>query len=233
LDRETFEQYYTESAPKVHKIVVRKWGGQYGLDFVDDVLGITYLKAWEKRHTFTGNVDGFRKWLVQIAMMTAIDAYRRDFGSRWRKDSDRFNSTSAFSVNRNRVAGSVRVLNASTMNDAIKNVTDDGDLWDVIPDPDESWHPERAAIKNEERDEAVRKVAMMRELALSSSGRLPNGVKHGNQVGTLAFDVFEMLHGHEMSLQEIADKLGGTRGGMKSATLRARRAYDKAIAISA
>src|SRR5512133_2851986 len=74
-DPDRFRELYEINRESVFRYVYGLTGGPQ--DHVEDLTAETFLRAWNARHQFDGNMDSAIGWLIRIAKRLVIDDYRR------------------------------------------------------------------------------------------------------------------------------------------------------------
>ena len=74
-DHLAFEQLYDLYFPKIYGYVFKRVGHR---ETTEDIVSISFTKAFTNLHTFNDAEGGFRAWLYKIATNTVIDHYRKN-----------------------------------------------------------------------------------------------------------------------------------------------------------
>lgn len=77
IDPLAFEQLYNKYFSELYRYVFRRVGHR---ETAEDVISITFTKAFVSLESYTGDERGFKAWLYRIATNSLIDHYRKQSG---------------------------------------------------------------------------------------------------------------------------------------------------------
>ncbi len=75
ITAEVFEKLYRKSCLPVFRYLYAYTGGSREL--AEDLTAEAFMRAWQKRTTYSGRPDGAVAWVIRIARNLAIDMHRR------------------------------------------------------------------------------------------------------------------------------------------------------------